>query len=72
MGKEYLEVIGLDHFTWSPPVFDDEAGALFEKRAVSIRKGRLIDACGPYGVHIYGPWGYICLGESMTDMGCFR
>jgi hypothetical protein len=38
-----------------PPLGVDEVGVLLEKRVVSIRKGRLIDAFEPYGVHIYGP-----------------
>jgi len=30
---------------------------LFEKRTVSVKKGKLRDAFEPYGVHIYGPLG---------------
>jgi hypothetical protein len=38
-----------------PPLYNKDIGVLFEKRVISIRKGRLIDAFEPYGVHIYGP-----------------
>jgi hypothetical protein len=38
-----------------PQVCDDDIEVLFEKRLISIRKGKLIDAFEPYGVHIYGP-----------------
>jgi len=43
-------------FTIPFPVHD-AVDVLFEKRAVSVKKGRLIDAFEPYGVHIYGPLG---------------
>jgi len=35
----------------------DAVDVVFEKRVVSVRKGRLRDAFEPYGVHIYGPLG---------------
>jgi hypothetical protein len=40
-----------------PLPVQEEIRVLFEKRRVSVKRGRLIDTFAPYAVHIYGPLG---------------
>jgi hypothetical protein len=42
-----------------PLPVQEEIRVLFEKKTVSVKRGRLIDTFEPYAVHIYGPLGMV-------------